>query len=119
MVDGTVHIPGKDISDAELLTAQERGQWSLKHEHHALEAWYELSDRTLHIKSTLAAHIILPVDHLQGLQGASDQDLAAVEILGLGSGLHWESLDADLGVHSLFCGTYGSKKWMAQLQSEL
>jgi hypothetical protein len=56
--------------------------------------------------------------HLQGLQGASDKDLAAVEILGIGSGLHWESLDADLGVHSLFCGIYGSKKWMAQLQAK-
>jgi hypothetical protein len=32
-----------------------------------------------------------------------------------GSALHWESLDADLGVAQLVPGLFGSKSWMTEL----
>jgi hypothetical protein len=32
-----------------------------------------------------------------------------------GSALHWESLDADLGVSQLVLGLFGSKTWMTEL----
>jgi hypothetical protein len=51
----------------------------------------------------------------QGLETATDDDLAKVEILGDGYGLHWESLDADLSIPGLLAGIFGTKAYMARL----
>lgn len=48
----------------------------------------------------------------QGLRGASAAELAEVEVLGAGFGLHWESLDADFSVPGLLAGRFGTKRWM-------
>ncbi|MAM40792.1 MAG: hypothetical protein CL949_20400 [Erythrobacter sp.] len=50
----------------------------------------------------------------QELETATDKDLAAVEILGAGYGLHWETLDADLSVPGLLAGLFGTKAYMAR-----
>ena len=50
----------------------------------------------------------------QGLQGATDDQLAAVEILGAGDGLHWETLDARLSVSGLLAGLFGTRAFMAR-----
>ena len=56
-----------------------------------------------------------PTRLAQGLENATDDELAAVEILGLGYGLHWEALDADLSVPGLLAGRFGTKAYMARL----
>ena len=56
-----------------------------------------------------------PARLAQGLENATDDELAAVEILGLGYGLHWEALDADLSVPGLLAGRFGTKAYMADL----
>jgi hypothetical protein len=50
----------------------------------------------------------------QGLETATDEDLAAVEILGAGYGLHWEALDVDLSIPGLLAGLFGTKAYMAR-----
>lgn len=55
----------------------------------------------------------------QGLRGASAEQLAEVELTPGGRGLHWESLDADLGVVSLMAGFYGSKRWLSEMAAEM
>lgn len=50
----------------------------------------------------------------QGLDAATDEQLAAVEILGQGYGLHWEVLDVDLSLPGLMAGLFGTKAWMAR-----
>lgn len=50
----------------------------------------------------------------QGLETASDDELAAVEILAAGYGLHCEALDADLSVPGLLAGRFGTKAYMAR-----
>ena len=57
----------------------------------------------------------IPREDLQGLQSATKDQIARVEILGGGTGLHWADLDADLYVPGLLRGTYGTKKWMAKI----
>ncbi|MFZ3343225.1 MAG: DUF2442 domain-containing protein [Terriglobales bacterium] len=59
----------------------------------------------------------IPREDLQGLQSATKDQLARVEILGGGTGLHWPEIDADLYVPGLLRGIYGSKKWMAEIGS--
>ncbi|MBX3578451.1 MAG: DUF2442 domain-containing protein [Rhizobiaceae bacterium] len=75
---------------------------------------YDPSTRTMHVDLLNGASFSFPVDRLQGLEGAGDEDLAAVEILGRGFGLHWEKLDADFTVGGLAAGIFGTAKYMAQ-----
>jgi hypothetical protein len=56
-----------------------------------------------------------PPKLLQGLREASAAQLARVDLTPLGTGLHWEELDADLGVAELAAGIFGSKAWMSEL----
>lgn len=57
-----------------------------------------------------------PVHLLQGLQGATSNQLAEVEISPSDYGLHWESLDADLAVPALMSQIFGSRAWMAEIE---
>ena len=56
-----------------------------------------------------------PAELGQGLEGASDEALARVEISPGGIGLHWESLDADLLVSALLHGIFGTRRWMQEV----
>ncbi len=58
---------------------------------------------------------MIPREDLQGLQSATREQIAHIEILGGGTGLHWPDLDADLYVPALLRGIYGNKKWMAEI----
>lgn len=58
---------------------------------------------------------LLPREDLQGLQSATKEQIANVEIAGGGTGLHWPDLDADLYVPALLRGIYGNKRWMAKI----
>lgn len=62
---------------------------------------------------------MFPARLCQGLAGASDDDLAKVEVLPHGIGLHWEKLDVDLGISALLMGVFGSRRWMALIRSEM
>jgi len=58
---------------------------------------------------------VIPREQLQGMQSATSEQLARVEILGGGTGLRWPDLDADFYVPGLLRGIYGNKKWMAEI----
>jgi hypothetical protein len=45
----------------------------------------------------------------QGLEQATEEQLAAVTILGRGYGLHWEALDLDLSVAGIMAGQFGTR----------
>lgn len=53
----------------------------------------------------------VPARSLQGLERASDAELAEVEIQGE-TGLHWETLDADFTIKGLMAGRFGTKRFM-------
>jgi Protein of unknown function (DUF2442) len=58
---------------------------------------------------------MLPPKLLQGLKDATAAQLHKVELTPLGTGLHWEGLDADLSVAGLAAGVFGSNAWMSEL----
>jgi hypothetical protein len=68
----------------------------------------------LRIEFTNGATITLPVKLISGLKGAR-KDLSAVEVLGRGSGLHWEGLDLDLSVPGLLSCLFSAPEWLAEL----
>jgi len=67
------------------------------------------------LKLTDGRRRVLPREDLQGLQSGTKEQLAHMEIVGGGTGLHWPELDADLYVPALLRGIYGSKLWMAKI----
>lgn len=50
----------------------------------------------------------------QGLEKATNEQLEAVDILGVGYGLHWEALDVDLSVPGLLDGLFSTRAYMAR-----
>lgn len=67
------------------------------------------------LRLTDGSRRVFPREDLQGLQSGTREQLARVEIVGGGTGLHWSDLDADLYVPALLRGIYGNKLWMAKI----
>ena len=55
----------------------------------------------------------------QGLEAATADDLAVIEISPSGHGLHFPLLDADLYVPALLEGFLGSRRWLAEQRGRL
>lgn len=79
----------------------------------ALSARY---DRRAHrVVVELSSHLGIyfsPRD-AEGLEQATPEQLAIIEITPSGYGLHFPKLDADLYLPSLLEGVFGSERWMA------
>lgn len=58
---------------------------------------------------------LIPREELQGLESATKEQIAQVEVLGNGTGLHWPALDVDHYVPSLLRNVYGTKAWTAEI----
>jgi Protein of unknown function (DUF2442) len=95
--------------------ATEVGETRLATQPLAAKAHYDVRKARLVVELTNGVILMLPPKLLQGLKGATAAQIAKVEITPLGTGLHWEALDADLGVAELAAGIFGSKYWMSEL----
>jgi hypothetical protein len=92
--------------------AERRGKRSLETEPRARVARYDRRTGRVRVDLTNGCSFAFPARAAQGLQDASDTELAQVEILGLGLGLHWENLDVDLSVPGLLAGLFGTRAYM-------
>ncbi len=81
----------------------------------AVRAWYAADSERVFMELTNGVIMGFPYQLLQGLEHGTPEQLAEVEIMPTGSALHWENLDADLGVSQLVSGLFGSKAWMTEL----
>jgi hypothetical protein len=59
--------------------------------------------------------LVLPVEDVQGLGNATDEQIQNYELLGRGTGIAFPDLDVALYVPALIEGVYGNRRWMAQL----
>ncbi|HSU13087.1 DUF2442 domain-containing protein [Longimicrobium sp.] len=105
----------KVITEEEYLAAVERGRIADETEPRAVSARYNHDTGRIEIELRNGCLFAFPAQYGQGLRGATPEQLAAVEILGFGEALHWEEIDADLGVPQLVAGVFGSKAWMREL----
>ncbi len=108
-------IPTDEEILAQLPAARERGRIAAETEPRARSARYQKSTGRVVVELSNGCLFAFPARLGQGLTGASAADLAAVEVLPGGAGLHWEALDVDLSVAGLVAGIFGSKRWMAEL----
>ena len=107
----------KDDPDTLIAAAERRGQRSLRIEPRAKSARYDRRSGRMHVALTNGCSFAFPARDAQGLTHASDAELAQVEVLGLGLGLHWRRLDVDLSVPGLLAGLFGTKAYMDRLRA--
>jgi Protein of unknown function (DUF2442) len=58
---------------------------------------------------------LIPREDLQGLDAATPEQIAHMEVLGNGTGLRWPQLSLDHYVPSLLRHVYGTRRWMAEI----
>src|SRR5262245_61484380 len=92
--------------------AERRGERTLRAEPRARAARYDSKTGRVRVDLTNGCSFAFPARKAQGLEHASDEELAQIEVLGLGLGLHWERLDVDLSVPGLLAGLFGTKAYM-------
>jgi hypothetical protein len=95
--------------------ATKAGEARLATQARAAKVHYDARKARLVVELTNGVILMLPPNLLQGLKGATTAQLSEVELSPMGTGLHWEALDADLGVAGLAAGIFGSKTWMSEL----
>lgn len=103
-----------DLTDAAIDAALERGRAAHANEPRAAAARYDRASGRVIVDLENGCTFAFPPRLAQGLEAASDDQLAAVEIFGQGYGLHWEELDVDLSLPGLMAGIFGTKAWMAR-----
>jgi Protein of unknown function (DUF2442) len=81
----------------------------------AIAANYQPETGLIEIQFSNETRFAFPAHLGQGLAGATPEALADIEITPSGTGLHWESIDADLYIPALLEGIFGSRQWMTAL----
>ncbi len=79
-----------ELTDAEVDAALERGRIAKQSEPRAHACRYDAVTRRIVVELTNGCVFAFPADLGQGLEQASDEHLAQVEIFGGRSGLYWE-----------------------------
>ena len=106
------------LTEAQIDAAIDRGRIARRNEPRAAAARYDGQLGQVVVDLTNGCSFAFPPRLAQGLESATDEQLAQVEILGAGYGLHWEALDADLSIPGLLAGLFGTKAYMARHAGE-
>jgi hypothetical protein len=102
------------VTDARLKAAEARGREMLESEPRASAAHYEPATGRVVIDLMNGCGYAFPAALVQDLQGASHEDLAGVQVDGVGFNLHFPALDVDLYVPALVSGIFGTRAWMVR-----
>lgn len=108
-----------ELTDDEYEAANERGRVHFETTPHAKSARFDRSTGMVTLDLYNGCIFSFPARQLQGLEHASDDELAAVEVSGVGYGVHWESLDADFSVPGLMAGMFGTPTYMKPFHARL
>ena len=94
--------------------AMRRGTAAQSREPRAASVRHDRKLDRIIVEMTNGCTFAFPPRLAQGLEDATDAQLAQVEILGAGTGLHWEDLDVDFSVAGLLSGIFGTAAHMAR-----
>ncbi|MCI4410693.1 MAG: DUF2442 domain-containing protein [Thiotrichales bacterium] len=100
----------KFIDKAEFLEATQKGD---NNGIVAIKAIYDLLSGRVLVDLSSGVLVGFKARDFQGLDKATDADLAKITITPSGRGLYFESLDVDVYLPSLLEGFMGSRSWMA------
>lgn len=102
-------------TEAEIQAQIDAAPDSAEFEPRARSAHYDRVTGRIVVALTNGCEFAFPARMGQGLQNATADQLAAVEVVAQGSGLEWEEIGAGLWVPGLLSGLFGSKAWMREL----
>lgn len=101
----------KEIANA----AGKVGKDEKSDEPHAKSARYDEQSQRILVELDNGCLFAFPAKHVQGLEGASPDELSDIELLGGGYALHWPRVNADIRIEGAMSGIFGSRKWMMRL----
>lgn len=87
---------------------EERAQWPIPS-----SAFFDRTSGRVIVEFTNEAAFVFPARRLQGLENATDDEIAELEILGE-TCLHWETLDVDFQISGLMAGIFGTARFMEE-----
>lgn len=102
-----------DLTEDQLTNAEAVGREMLQTEPRAIAAHFDRVAGRVVLDLVNGCTYAFPVELVQELRGASREEVAAVEVDGVGFNLHWPKLDVDLYVPALVSGIFGTRAWMA------
>ena len=103
------------LTGARYRSIVEAGEKAAAVEFRARSVRFDPADRRVKFELTNRVEVGIPIELIQGLQDATDDQLAEVEMSPAGVGLSWPGLDVDLTVDGLVRGRYGNELWMEEL----
>ena len=102
-------------TDRQINAALARARRFGANDRRVIRAKYEPTPDLITLYLDDGIRISLPRTKLQGLQDAKAGQLAKIELLGGGTGLHWPLLDVDHYVPGLLNRVFGTSRWMTEL----
>ncbi|PZR35815.1 DUF2442 domain-containing protein [Caulobacter segnis] len=103
-----------ELTDAQIDAALGRGRQARLDEPRACAARYDPKARKITVDLTNGASFAFPTALVTELANAEPASVAAVQVLGTGYGLHWETLDLDLTVPGLLADLFGTRAHLAR-----
>lgn len=103
-----------ELTDKEIDTALVKGRKAASEEPRAANARYDRRLGRVVVDLTNGCTFTFPPSIVQGLEKATESELAEVEVMGTGYSLHWETLDVDYTVPGLLAGIFGTRSYMAR-----
>ena len=104
-----------NLTELQIDGALERGRTFDAAEPRATKARYDQKREKIIVDLSNQSSFAFPPHLCQGLEGATQAELANIDILGAGFGLHWEALDVDISIQGLLAGIFGTRAHMARL----
>jgi hypothetical protein len=101
-----------DLTLSDFEAARARGD-KLMQGPRAESAHYDAGRNRVIVRLTTGIEIGFAPGDVEGLQGATVDELKNIIVEALGLGVHFPALDADLYVPALLEGVLGSERWMA------
>lgn len=112
-------MSNKKILETEFEEAARRGKETIANSPKAKKISYNSKTKRLVIDLESGVTTLIPVNLIQILQNATDEQISDVEIAVEGLYLRWISLDEDLFLPNLMQGIFGTRKWMDSLNEHL
>ncbi|WP_353198015.1 DUF2442 domain-containing protein [Sandarakinorhabdus sp.] len=102
-----------ELTDTEIAAATAAGLAELDVLPRAASARYDAGSGRVMVELANGCLFAFPARLVQDLAGASDADLAVIDIGPHGLGLSWPAIDADIWLPALVNGVFGTRRWMA------
>jgi hypothetical protein len=96
---------------AQIPVARKRARESARIEPRAALAGYDHQNHVVWILLANGCRFSFPPGEGRGLESATPEQLARVEIEAGGASLHWEELDADISVSGIIARLLNLKEW--------